>query len=64
MKVEGSKIFSYLESDIISQHKKDVLHYNEKILFHTHDGYEIYLFLNGDADFLLKPADIICSEVI
>lgn len=35
-------------------HKKDVLHHNEKILFHTHDGYEIYLFLNGDADFFVE----------
>lgn len=69
MKVEGSKIFSYLESDIISQHKKDVLHHNEKILFHTHDGYEIYLFLNGDADFFvetcghhLQRGDLILSK--
>lgn len=54
MKNTASKIFSYLESDIIYQHKNDVLHHNEQILFHTHDGYEIYLFLNGDADFFVE----------
>lgn len=43
-----------LEQDVIFQHKTEVLHHNKDILFHTHDGFELYLFLGGDADFFME----------
>lgn len=45
------KIFSILNEDVICRHKDDELPYYEEITFHNHNGYEIYLFLCGNANY-------------
>lgn len=45
------KIFSILNENVICRHKDDELPYYEEITFHNHDGYEIYLFLCGNANY-------------
>lgn len=53
-KSKKNTIFSILDRDIICQHKKDVLPRFPEITFHNHDGYEIYLFLDGDTDYYVE----------
>ncbi len=66
--IKRNRIFSVLDADIICKHKADVLPQHDNLLFHNHDGYEIYLFLSGDADYYiegcgkkLKRGDLIVS---
>lgn len=54
MNTTSTKLFSSLDSDIICCHKNDILPKYEDIPFHNHDGYEIYLFLSGDADYYIE----------
>ena len=49
-----NRIFSVLDSDIICRHKSDILPENNNLLFHDHDGCEIYLFLSGNADYYVE----------
>ncbi|MBP1585588.1 MAG: helix-turn-helix transcriptional regulator [Lachnospiraceae bacterium] len=58
--------FSALDNDIICVHKKDILTRYPKVTYHNHDGYEIYIFVKGDADYYveenaraLTPGDVI-----
>lgn len=69
-KKQSRKIFSLLDTDIICKHKDDVLPQFDEILFHNHDGYEIFLFLSGNADYYIESSgkklergDLILSPV-
>ena len=45
------KILSILDRDVICELKNAENHIPESLLFHNHDGCEIYLFLNGDVNY-------------
>lgn len=45
---------SLIANSILCVHKTDDLPRCERITYHLHDAYEIYLFLNGDADFYVE----------
>lgn len=47
-------IFSVLDKNIMCVRKKDALNRYPKVTYHNHDGYEIYLFINGDTDYYVE----------
>ena len=59
--------FTEISSPIICEHKSDSWIADHSTPFHFHDGYEILIFLSGNASFcigqheqLLTPGTIIC----
>lgn len=49
--MERKKFFQALQKDIVCLHKNGV-HFTTQ--YHHHDGYEIYLFLKGDANYYIE----------
>lgn len=47
-------IFNALEDDLLCERKQTILPRFPQVTFHNHDGYEIYLFLGGDANFYVE----------
>jgi len=45
---------SLIPNNILCTHKTDYLPLCEQITYHMHDAYEIYLFLNGEAEFYVE----------
>lgn len=54
MNSKTNNIFSILDNDVICQHKLETLPQFPDITFHNHDGYEIFLFLEGDTDYYVE----------
>ena len=50
------KILSILDRDVICELKNAENHIPESLLFHNHDGCEIYLFLNGDVNYYTESS--------
>ena len=50
------KILSILDHDVICELKNAENHIPESLLFHNHDGCEIYLFLNGDVNYYTESS--------
>ena len=64
----SDSFFTALEEDLICVRKQSVLPRFPQVTFHNHDGYEIFLFLGGDADYyvesngkLLERGDVILT---
>ncbi len=51
MKETGARILRMVESDIVCEIKDKDSPFDSLHRFHNHDGYEIFLFLNGEASF-------------
>lgn len=43
-----------LDTDVICECKTSTLGIDSNISFHNHDGYEIFLFLDGKADYFTE----------
>jgi len=52
--MKNDKHISLIANNILCIHKTDYLPRCERITYHMHDAYEIYLFLNGEAEFYVE----------
>lgn len=54
--MDKSRFFLPIPADIMCEHKKTIRHNSPYIQrsYHQHDGFEIYLFLNGNATYYIE----------
>ena len=50
------KILCILDTDIICEYKTAESQISDSLIFHNHDGYEIYLFLSGDVNYYTESS--------
>lgn len=50
------KILNILDAEVICEYKNAESPVSESLIFHNHDGYEIYLFLGGDVNYYTESS--------